>query len=204
MNGPTNGVDGHRLIDLNFRPGSYFWPISPERHALTRIKGTARRRLTQKQLDGTGMTELPDAVTRPSLSHVDRQAFGQLHPSMMGGEYLPDLAGTEIEIARIEIRSTTYDVSSMLARAGKRRIRYRAADEYEGETLADVRTRTSMKPLTLGELTLFFMGAWDLMEVLQANFDDDLAGMLRFFRGSSPFYPDFDQLLRQNVIDRFS
>ena len=187
MSGFAYGVDGHRLIDLNFCPGSYFWPINSERHALTRIKGTVRRGLAQNALDGVGMAELPDEVTRPSLSHADRQASGQLHPRMMGGEYLPDLAGTELEIARIEIRSTTYDVASVLARAGKHRIRYRAVDEYEGETLADVRTRTSMKPLTLGELTLFFMGAWDLMEVLQANFDDDLAGMLRFFRGSSPF-----------------
>ena len=61
-----------------------------------------------------------------------------------------------------------------------------------------------MKPLTLEELTSFFMGAWDLMVALQANFDDDLAGMLRFFRGSSPFYPDFGRLLRQRVRERFS
>lgn len=60
MSGPALGAEGHRLIDLDFRPGSYFWPINPERHALTRIKGTVRRSLAQKALDGPGMTELPD------------------------------------------------------------------------------------------------------------------------------------------------
>ena len=40
----------------------------------------------------------------------------------------------------------------------------------------------SAEPLTLGELDTFFMGSWSLMEVLEANFGDDLYQMLGFFR----------------------
>jgi len=39
-----------------------------------------------------------------------------IHPSFMGGEYLPDYRRDEIEIARIELESTTSDVISVRAR----------------------------------------------------------------------------------------
>jgi hypothetical protein len=41
------------------------------------------------------------------------------------------------------------------------------------------------------------------MGVLEMNFGADTKGMLGFFRGTSPFYPDFDRLLRQEVSRRF-
>jgi hypothetical protein len=41
---------------------------------------------------------------------ISRSALGRLHPSFMGGEYLPDRRDTEVEIARINIDSTTSDV----------------------------------------------------------------------------------------------
>lgn len=195
MSGAHIKLDADGLIDTSLRPTSYFWPVSPENHAVTRIKGS---------LETVGMSELPDEVTRPSPSTAERKTSGQVHRVMIGGEYLPNMHGAEFEIARIEINSTTYDVTSLYARPGKSRIHYRVVDEYDGETLANVRTRTSMKPLTLGELAAFFLGAWDLMMVLEANFDSDLEGMLRFFRASSPFYPAFDQLLRQRVMEHYS
>jgi hypothetical protein len=66
----------------------------------------------------------------------------------MGGEYLPDPAEQEVEIARITTASTTQDV----ARRRKRCIRYKWVDEYGGETLSGRSTRTSTRPLTLGAL----------------------------------------------------
>jgi hypothetical protein len=90
----------------------------------------------------------------------------RLHPAFMGGEYLPDLMETEVEIARITIASTTQDVTSVYARRGRNRIRYRVVDEYNGETLAGKNTRTSTWPLTLGELEAFFNGAWSIFDVL--------------------------------------
>jgi hypothetical protein len=50
-------------------------------------------------------------ATQPALPPNLRQATGALHPSAMGGEYLPDQQEDEIEIARINIDSTTNDVT---------------------------------------------------------------------------------------------
>jgi hypothetical protein len=74
-------------------------------------------------------------------------ALGRLHPSFMGGEYLPDRRDTEAEIARLNIDSTTSDVTSVYARPGKDRINYRVVDEYWGDTLTEKRTRSSKRPL---------------------------------------------------------
>ncbi|PRC53144.1 hypothetical protein C6A85_55325, partial [Mycobacterium sp. ITM-2017-0098] len=63
--------------------------------------------------------------------------------------------------------------------------------------------RESPRPMTLGELAEFFLGAWPFLEVLEMNFGGDTAGMLGFFRGVSEFYEDFDKLLRDRVIEAF-
>ena len=79
----------------------------------------------------------------------------------MGGEYLPDQKDDEVEIARITIASTTQDVTSVYAGKVDDQIRFRVVDEYGGETLTGPAERASAKPLTLGELFDFFLGAWD-------------------------------------------
>ena len=63
----------------------------------------------------------------------------------MGGEYLPNRQATEVEIARINIDSTTSDVTSVYAKVGKNRIYYRVVDEYNGDTLSDKHTRSSKR-----------------------------------------------------------
>ncbi len=121
---------------------------------------------------------------------------------MMGGEYLPDRRGRELEIARITIQSTTQDVTCVYAFQGRERIRYRVVDEYGGDCLQGRTRRTSSRPLTLGDLTDFFLGAWNLIPVLEMNFrdgDSSLDDALGFIRGESTFYPDFDALLRSRV-----
>ena len=122
----------------------------------------------------------------------------------MGGEYLPDKAVDEVEIARIEINSTTFDVTVVYARRGKSGLLYRVVDEYEGSTLTGEGTRMSAEPLTLGELEDFFMGSWSLMDVLEANFEGDVERMLGFFHATSNLYPDLHWLLRQRVIEGYS
>jgi len=121
----------------------------------------------------------------------------------MGGEYLPTVAQREIEIARVRLASTTFDVTSLYARPGASRIRYRVVDEYDGETLSGPTERTSVRPLTLGAMVDFFLGAWNLFDVLEGNYDDDLNAMLAFFDGESEFYPAFDATLRARVRERF-
>src|ERR1700680_1429675 len=61
---------------------------------------------------------------------------------------------------RITIASTTQDVTSVYACRGKYRIHYRVVDEYDGDTLSGRNTRTSARPLSLGELEAFFNGAF--------------------------------------------
>lgn len=39
----------------------------------------------------------------------------KFHPSFVGGEYLPDYKANEVQIARIELQSTTTDVISIRA-----------------------------------------------------------------------------------------
>jgi hypothetical protein len=51
---------------------------------------------------------------------------------------------------------------------GKDRIRYRIVDEYNGDTLTEKRTRSSKRPLSLGEL-IVFLTAWPLQKVFEGN-----------------------------------
>jgi len=62
-------------------------------------------------------------------------------------------------------------VTCVYARQGAGRIHYRVVDEYGGDTLSGKSTCTSTKPLSLGQLTNFFLGAWDLLNVLGFNFE---------------------------------
>ena len=191
-------------INLDFRPSSYFWPLSLATHLLARIKGAKRKDALKRLIDEGRLDDIPDFLAQASLSDVERLAIGRIHPMFMGGEYLPDLDKTEVEIARISIKSTTGDVTSMYARRGEGCIHYRVVDEYEGDTLTKRTQRTSEKPLVLGEMYEFFVDAWPFMGVLEMNYEDDLNGMLSFFSGTSAFYAQFDDLLRQRVEALYS
>jgi hypothetical protein len=191
-------------IDLSFRPRSYFWPASLEVQLLTHIKGGARRAEVKRLIDAGQVDQIPALLAKAKLSKEERSNLGRIHPMFMGGEYLPDQEASEVEIARIEINSTTFDVTSVYARREASAIHYRVVDEYDGGTLTGPDTRQSVEPLTLGELEDFFMDAWSLQEVLESNFGDDVDAMLGFFRATSEFYPDLDRLLRQRVMERYA
>jgi hypothetical protein len=197
---PVQEISG---IDLSYRPRSYFWPLGLETHLLVHIKGAERRAAVERLIDGERLDEIPEFLTRSTLSESERQAIGRIHPYFMGGEYLPDLRRNEVEIARITIASTTQDVTSVFARRGKHRIYYRAVDEYGGETLSGRSKRTSMRPLTLGELEAFFNRAWSIFEVLDMNFNHaecDVEQMQRFVVGiDSEFYPQIGLLYRRRI-----
>jgi len=118
--------------------------------------------------------------------------------------YLLDQGDDATDIANIQIDSTLSDITIVYAHLDGSTIRYRVEDEYGGSTLTGETTECeSVEPLTLGELDAFFLDAWPLLEVLERNFESDTKGMLGFFRGYSDFYPDFDRLLRQHVIETY-
>jgi hypothetical protein len=186
------------VIDLGYRPQSYFWPITHDTHVIAAIKGERRRSAIRDAFDADRVTPLDEIYAAPTLPDEDRRALGRLHPSFMGGEYLPDRRDTEVEIARINIDSTTSDVTSVYAKAGKDRIRYRVVDEYNGDTLSEKRTRRSKRPLSLGELIEFLLGAWPLQEVLEMN-ELDRDGAQDFTRPSSEVYPQFEAAVRARI-----
>ena len=190
-------------IDLGFRPKSYFWPLGLETHLLSRIKGAERQAALRCLIDSGNLEGIPDFLTESALSEDERKHIGRIHPAFMGGEYLPNLKPNEVMVARITIASTTQDVTCVYARRTKHRIHYRVVDEYRGDTLSDRRTRTSVKPLSLGELEALFNGAWSIYEVLDCNFADDgydLDEMQDFVVSvDSEFYPDLDALYRHRI-----
>jgi hypothetical protein len=81
---------------------------------------------------------------------------------------------------------------------GKDRIHYRVVDEYNGDTLTEKHTRSSKRPLSLGELIAFFLAAWPLREVLEMN-ELDRDGAQDFTRPSSEVYPQFEAAIRARI-----
>ena len=136
-------------------------------------------------------------------SDLDRKVLESVHPMFMGGNYLPDTEDGEVEIARISIRSTTFDVTSVYAKPVDGAIHYRVVDEYGGETLQGPSSEVTSEPMTLGEFADFFLTAWPLIEVLEANYENDVESALGFFTAESDFYPELDRLCRQRVRGHF-
>jgi hypothetical protein len=187
---------------LSFRPKSYFRPLDLKDHLLSIIKGAERRRHVEKLLAEGELTIVQSDLLRPTLSDADRSAAGAIHPALMGGEYLPDRGGGEVEIARITLASTLQDVTCVYARREGSRIELRVVDEHEGMTLTDATQLSVEAPLTLGGFVDFFLGGFDLLEVLEMNFADDgydRDAVLTFFEASSVHYPQFDRALRDRV-----
>jgi hypothetical protein len=109
-------------FDLDYRPRTYFWPHGLKPHPLSSIKGANRRSLIAGVLAEDLDANIPRVLLQPSLPEPLRQFVGSLHPSGMGGEYLPDLIPNEVEIARITIASTTQDVTCVYPPTGRVRI----------------------------------------------------------------------------------
>lgn len=191
-------------IDLDFRPRTYFGPQKLERHLLSKVKGAVVRKKLQALFAEGRHAEVKDLLTTEALTAKDRKALEAFHPMFMGGNYLPDTEDGEVEIARISIKSTTFDVTCVYARPSHGVIHYRVVDEYGGDTLQGPSVTQSGMPMTLGELAEFFLGAWSLIDVLEMNFEGDEEGALDFFTADSDFYPDLDSLCRKRVRAHFS
>jgi hypothetical protein len=191
-------------IDLNFRPSSYFRPQRLEQYLVSRVKGGVLKQKLQMLFKEGRHSEVKALVGSKGISENDRKAFEAFHPMYMGGNYLPDTEHGEVEIARIRIKSTTSDITSVFANFDNGILRYRVVDEYAGETLTGNTETVSERNLTLAELADFFLAAWPLMDVLEMNFGGDLKASLDFFLAESDFYPEFDRLCRLRVSQHFA
>ncbi|MGA1254189.1 MAG: hypothetical protein ACO3WN_10230, partial [Burkholderiaceae bacterium] len=190
-------------IDLKFRPQYYFWAKERGIALASDIKGANRRRIYEQALQNDEADQLSPTLSQHALGNEDRRQIGRIHPSFMGGEYLPNTGRQEVEIGRITIASTTQDVTCVYARPLGKRIAYRIVDEYNGGTLSGRQTRTSVKPLSLGELVTFFLQGWNLLGCLDHNFcehgypRDEVHGFI--VDASSSFYGDFGQAITNEV-----
>ena len=190
-------------IDLKFRPQSYFWAKDHGIALLSDIKGANRREIYAQALANDAADTLSPAFAQHALHEEDRRLMGRIHPSFMGGEYLPNTGRQEVEIARITIASTTRDVTCVYARPLGRRIAYRIVDEYNGDTITGTAERTSLAPLSLGALVKFFIHGWDVLGCLDYNFGED--GYPReevhafIVDASSSFYSEFGQAITGEV-----
>jgi hypothetical protein len=144
-------------IDYAQRPASYWEDEEVLACLLRDVKGTERRRLITKCWNEGTLDELPEDFLKNALGEEDRERFGRIDPSCMGGEYLPDYAPGETEIARLELRSMTADVISIRAKREGKLISYRIVDEYGTEF--ELQRQSSRKPLALAEMVRFIDGS---------------------------------------------
>jgi len=170
---PVTPVAG---VDLDFRPASYYADASPLTAIVQNIAGTQRRAMARDFVDGDAaerLGDLDDALLADRVSDDTRDSLGAMHPSFMGGEYLPVRARGEVEIARIELASTTADVISLTARRQGDRWRYRMVDEYE--SAYQLRPASSRQLLSLRQLI-------GLLESAEGGLaDTEGLGMVRFW-----------------------
>ncbi|MCE2950092.1 MAG: hypothetical protein ACK515_03435 [bacterium] len=188
-------------IDLSFRPRTYFRPEKLEKHLLSKVKGAVLRRHLEALFEAGRYDQVWKLAGNVETSEADRRVLESIHPMFMGGNYLPDAEDNEVEIARICIRSTTFDVTSVYARFEDGEIHYRVVDEYGGDTLQEPSEATTTDPMALGEFAQFFLTAWPLIDVLDSNFENDLDGALGFFSVQSDFYPDLGRLCVRRVCE---
>ena len=138
-------------IDYTQRPQSY-WDDSSVLHATLRnVKGENRRRLIRDFHSLEQLDQVEPGLAKDILTTPERESLGRIHPTFLGGEYLPDYRTAETEIGRIVLDSTLRDVISLRARRTKTGLlRYSIVDEYEGEFFyPKLPTRD---PLTLGQI----------------------------------------------------
>jgi hypothetical protein len=189
-------------IDYTFRPESFWAPPSdPLQVILRNIKGRRRREMIRDYYASGKLEELFDELLKDSLNDEARSGLSQIHPTFMGGEYLPNYRRQEVEIVRISLESTTSDVISLRARPAGSRIKYRLVDEYQTEF--GLSQKTSSRPFSLRGLIGFLDSvehpqadlSWKrfgfVLSFNQCNLDcgTDLDTLRDFTSVSSDYYP---------------
>jgi hypothetical protein len=185
-------------FDLEYRPATYW----DDKAINANIKGEWRRRAIQAAEESGAVDEIPADLFSDALPEPMRAMVGRIHPSLMGGEYLPDYLPNEVEIARISLRSTTGDVISVRARPATDGIHFRIADEYESDYV--ISPEVSPSPLTLAELISLIeradSGEGDREGIgltesyrnhnICSEAREDYEAVRDFVRVESAFYPD--------------
>ena len=195
----------NRGVNPEFRPKAYFGPRKLEEHLLSNVSGGVVRDRMREMFSAGQDREAQALIDEIGNDGGEVASYLEsIHPMFMGGNYLPERQPGEVEIGRINIKSTTYDVTSVYAGRANGKIRLRVVDEYDGDTLVGHPELETEHPLTMGEFVDFFLGVWPFIDVVMINAEGDLDEGLDFFWGESSFYPEFDLLLRQRVIEAYA
>ena len=183
---------------FSFQPASYWEESDPLTTILRNVKGTNRRQMITDFWNQGRFSDLNPMLLTDSASPELCRELGAIHPSFMGGEYLPDLLPTEVEIARVELKSTTSDVISIRARRdpGDELIHYRIVDEYE--TDFTIQSKCSSLPLSQGELIALLDdtteggegGLAHCYNIMNNSALGDPESLRNFTTVSSTIYPD--------------
>ena len=137
-------------INYAFRPESYWRETDPLGLILRNVKGENRRQIIRQYLAEGRLDELEPNILKDEVDDRTRLALGAIHPSFLGGEFLPEYDDNEVEIARIALESATADVISVRASAVSGYIAYSVVDEYDGVFFLPF--TESKEPLPLAEL----------------------------------------------------
>jgi len=144
---------------------------------------------------------IPDGLDAAVLDEPTKEAWGRLHPSNMGGEYLPPLRKGEVEIGRISLESTTADQISIRARRIGGQIGYRIVDEYPESSTYVCHPASSLAPLSLRELVAMVETASEggsiVLSILGMNYrDSDPAELATFITVTSDYYAELGRYYR--------
>ena len=197
-------------FDLSWRPNSYWSPESYLSAIEHTIAGTARREFIERVAGDEEHPELIAPFLDEYLTPAERSLWGRVHPSFMGGEYLPERREAEVEIARLEFSSVTADVISIRARPHRYGLSISIVDEYE--TVFVFTPKWRRKTLTLGQIQTLINTAKSPNEeptfprglvfpcidrLAQEGADLDL--MRRFIRVRSSHYPALEPLFEHKL-----
>jgi len=197
-------------FDLSWRPNSYWSPESYLSAIEHTIAGTARREFIERVAGDEGHPELIAPFLDEYLTPAERSLWGRVHPSFMGGEYLPERREAEVEIARLEFSSVTADVISIRARPHRYGLSISIVDEYDTDFVFTPKWRR--KTLTLGQIQTLINTAKSPNEepsfprglvfpcidrLAQEGADLDL--MRRFIRVRSSHYPELESLFKHKL-----
>jgi len=188
-------------IDYEFRPESYLGDSNPLAAILRNVTGENRRQMIADYWNAGRLEELDPALLQNEPDGDSRIRLGRIHPSFMGGEYLPSYLPEETEIARICLQSTTSDIIALRARPVPGGIAYRLEDEYEGDFTLPI--PLSPEPLTFAELIRQFedggLVGLDWAGGLALGYNNmnaentDFEKLRNFTRITSSFYPQLEE-----------
>lgn len=194
-------------IDLEFRPPDRLFPMTAEKLLLSRVKGTWRREVLTMAVAEDYLNEVDPFFTQVALDNEERRARAAVHPTFMGGEYLPDFEEGEIEVARIDLRSVTADAISIRLRRLPIGFAYRVVDEYMDENenglLESPTFLIADRPLTLAQFGEFSIRVSRLKDICDTDRFDSADEAQCFVRASSEFYPQFSAYVAAAIAELY-